>query len=573
MKNHIFFLAVLSLLFILSVGTVQAVFKAPITRVAWVPESERFIIVNAQQKLVSWDTVAECPLYFYNAHKSDVLKVIVSDNARLAVSSSLDKRIKIWDIETGAEKHEITGFDAPANAIALSDNAKKMIVGDWQGVVKEWDLSNFQEESRFKAFDTAVASLALYYPKRFIAAGSSGGEIVLWDMQLDRLVKRISTPHSEAVTAIEFSSDGQFIVSASDKGHLSVWQFSQENIRYITLAKAPVIVRSMDLSPDGQYALVGSDSGMMYLVDLHAGVVVYQFKLSSSPLQLVKFRSNFEAVLVDQDYRVWSFSLATYKLRPVTEVSRDAILPISMKPFREHNWMAQPVGMDFIWVPGGCFELGCDVVGGKGCAADNMPAKNICLDSYWMAKHEVNVTQWMQVVGKYLPRSNIAIPLINQDVAGEGNVLASGVSWKESQGFVCRLNSLTGADFRLPTEAEWEYACKNTNETQSLQYRQLSDNSVMEQSAISGLNIEGMHSGVSEWVLDIYNRFGYTKNRHLNPLFLDDSLYYFYTQAIQRVKRGGAWDTGRSVPECIVREFNFENSGHDFKTGLRLTIH
>ncbi len=549
---------------------------ASATRVAWLPGSEKLLVINAQQRPLLWDTVAECPFYFHNQHNEDVIQVVVSDNARLAVSSTIDKKIKIWDVATGAEKHEIIGFNQPASAIAFTKGAKTLLLGDWSGVVKQWDLDSFTEQGRFKAFDSAIFSMALYYPNHLIALGSADGEILLWDMQLGQVVHRFFG-HKQAVSAIKFTNDGRYIVSAGDDGQLLIWNYADNKLRNIKLKTDLQRVQSLDVSSDGQYILVGLGNGLMYLVDLQAGEIVYQSKLSNTALQLVKFKNNFEALLVDRDYRVWSFELATRKFRAISEISEQAIIPQSMETYKGQNWSDEQTGMEFSWINGGCFDMGCDAQGGKGCASDNMPAKNVCIDDYWIAKNEVTAPQWEKVMGANLSRSKIHMALLDKYVEENGVAVASGVSWHGAQDFVCRLNKISRADFRMPTEAEWEYACSNATETRQLKQinlgEKVSKEAQLTPPARATVDLQEMHSGVSEWVLDMYNREGYGHKHRYNPLYLENSLYYFYNQNVPRVKRGGGWDIGRTKQECIVRQFNSDLRGRDPKTGLRLTIH
>jgi len=571
-----------------------------INRAAWIPGTEKFLVVNARQKPLLWNSSSECPYYFYNAHKGDVIDVVVAGNGRLAITSSLDRKIKVWDVATGAEKHEISGFEYPSSAIVLSKDARRMVMGDWGGNIKQWSLTEFKEIWRFKAFDSEVSSIGYFYPKRLIIAGSSKGELLLWDMQQGEIaLPRFKAFHGAAVVA-KFTHDGNSVVALGNDGRLLVWDYTRTNEpkRYYELGLRETTMRSMDVSPDDQYILVGAENGMIYLVDLHTGHVDYQFNLSDSPLQYVKFRNEVEAILIDQSYRIWSFQLSTHQLKPVTEISREKIIPFSTETYKGHNWVEKQTGIALTWVEGGCFDIGCDPLGGAGgCASDNTPQQNVCLNGYWMSRDEITGRQWLQMMSSHLPIHSITIPLIHQigdhEVAGKNSreIAVSGVSWWDAQNFVCALNRETGGDFRVPTEAEWEYACDNATETQerlgkTIKHINKSENHDDNQQVIdissefykvktlaTPLDIRNMQTGASEWVLDIYNRFGYDYDVHFDPLYLKDTLYYFYNQAVSRVKRGGSWDIGRLSLGCVVRQFNDEQGGHDPKNGLRITIH
>lgn len=602
MKNSL--KLVLLLCLCISANAAWAAQTVSATRAAWVPGTEKLMIINSKQRPLLWDLVMECPFYFHGQNQDEVLSVAVSKNGRLAASSSIDKKIKVWDVATGAEKHEIVGFNQPSSVVGFIHNSRTLLFGDWSGDVRQWDLETFREEARIKAFDSAVLSMDVYHPTRYVATdssdegksesasaissshiialGSADGEMLLWDMQLGRSIQRHKM-HNKAISVIKFSESGRYIISAGDDGQLMIWDYIKNKVQKINLESSTERIDSLSVSPDGQYALAVSNTGMVYLVSIFNTELVYQKKLSKTGIQMATFRNNYEALIVDREYRIWSFEVATRKLRAISEVREKLIVPQSMTTKQGQNWVDEKSGIEFTWVEGGCFNMGCNVQGGKSCAIDNMSTKNVCVDDYWIGQNEITAPQWKKVMGKDLPRSKVKIAILDKYVEDEENgvPVASGISWREAQDFVCRLNKLSGGNFRLPTEAEWEYACNNSMETY-LRQRDLENKDKAEHdenqqandpNMTALLNINKMDSGVSEWVLDIYSRFGYKQNKHYNPLFLIDSVYYFDNQNVRRVKRGGGWDTGLGGQECIVREFNSEQVGRDPNTGIRLTAH
>jgi len=587
-KLTIFFI----LFFGVNISYAQLINRPSATKVAWVPGGEQLFVVNDKHRPLFWNRVMECPIYANKKHNVPILNVLVSDNGRLAVTSDISRKIKLWDVATGAELHEVMGFEHPVSAIEFTKNSRELVLGDWGGEVKQWSLESFSEISRFKAFEAPVFSISIYDPKHLIAVGGANGELLLWDAQFGRILKQF-VAHQAPVSQIRFAIDGKYIVSAGDDGRILIWHHDSDSKRYIQLENRPLKIRSLDISPDSQYILVGTETGKIYLIDLRIGNIAYQFQVSDDPLQLVKFTNNFEALLVDKSYRIWDFILATHHLKPVGEISPAAIIPRSMEAFRGEDWTEDKSGMEFVWVDGGCFDIGCDTKSDRNCTKDNMPAKNICVDDYWIAQNEVSSQQWLKVMKQTLPFININLPLLQQDIEENGVLSASGISWYGARDFVCKLNQATQGNFRIPSEAEWEYACEHAIETKKLKQLELDPlwrkkSSVKQKLAEikrtlfteketapswqGSVDVRGMHSGVSEWVLDIYNRFGYQYDKRYAPVFLNDDLYYFYNQSTERVKRGGSWDTGISVPECIARQYNFETDEHDLKTGMRLVI-
>ena len=113
------------------------------------------------------------------------------------------------------------------------------------------------------------------------------------------------------------------------------------------------------------------------------------------------------------------------------------------------------VSLETVWVPGGLFAMGSPDAE-PGSNSYEKPQHPVTLGGFWMGKYEVTKRQWQAVMG--------VVP--SPPWTGQSSVLADldspavFVSWAGAQSFVSALNSYTGQTFRLPTEAEWEYACR-----------------------------------------------------------------------------------------------------------------
>jgi len=110
----------------------------------------------------------------------------------------------------------------------------------------------------------------------------------------------------------------------------------------------------------------------------------------------------------------------------------------------------EPVtSMEFVWVPGGCFEMG------SGLNSLESPVHRVCMEGFWLGKYEVTQGQWEKVMG-----SNPAL-FKGDDLPVET------VSWDDAQAFIAKLNQKGPGGFRLPSEAQWEYACRSGGQKQT----------------------------------------------------------------------------------------------------------
>lgn len=131
-------------------------------------------------------------------------------------------------------------------------------------------------------------------------------------------------------------------------------------------------------------------------------------------------------------------------------------------------WQDPQTGLEFVRVEKSCYRMGNDKRvdpepdGGwvrlnytQSLSSDEAPAHEVCLDAYWLGRHEVTRKQWKQVMGT-LPEGDVTLP---------DNLPVTRVTWEQAKAYAERLTSLHKKrfSFRLPTEAEWEFACRGAN--------------------------------------------------------------------------------------------------------------
>jgi formylglycine-generating enzyme required for sulfatase activity len=103
-------------------------------------------------------------------------------------------------------------------------------------------------------------------------------------------------------------------------------------------------------------------------------------------------------------------------------------------------------GMEFVLVPGGCYWMGDTFGDGSG---DEKPVHEMCVDDFYMGKYEVTQGQYQKITGGNPSHFKGSDRPVDQ------------VSWNDTQDYIRKLNQRSGKAYRLPTEAEWEYAARS----------------------------------------------------------------------------------------------------------------
>jgi formylglycine-generating enzyme required for sulfatase activity len=210
-------------------------------------------------------------------------------------------------------------------------------------------------------------------------------------------------------------------------------------------------------------------------------------------------------------------------------------------------WKDPITGMELVRVPGGCFRMGCGE-GLQDCGKDEFPVHEVCVGDFWMGRFEVKQGEWKKVMGSNLSGSQ----------AGD-DFPVEMVSWKDAKEFVSRLKNLhRGATtFRLPTEAEWEYACRSGGSSEAYSGADLADTVAWYAPNSGGathsvgtlapnrLGLFDMSGNVREWCEDVYDPTAYAKHSRSNPLWS--------TGGTERVVRGGCWYFGSKQARCTNR--------------------
>ena len=200
-------------------------------------------------------------------------------------------------------------------------------------------------------------------------------------------------------------------------------------------------------------------------------------------------------------------------------------------------------------VEGGSFLMGATTDQYDPEIYTDKPAHLVFLSPYYIATTEVTVELWRAV----MPEREIISP------RGYPTIPISYVSWHDCQEFVHRLDSITGYPFRLPTEAEWEYAARGGNKSKFFRYAggSIAD-SIGWTYSCSGnwkhpvgrkhpneLGLYDMTGNVSEWCQDIYG--AYRLSTLPNPCGADTGSY--------RVVRGGSYDECNANSHLSVRRW------------------
>ena len=218
---------------------------------------------------------------------------------------------------------------------------------------------------------------------------------------------------------------------------------------------------------------------------------------------------------------------------------------------------------NMVYVQGGTFTMGATSEQGSDTQSDEKPTHQVTLSSYYIGRTEVTQELWEAVMGS------------NPSKFTGNRKPVENVSWNDCKTFISKLNSITGKNYRFPTEAEWEFACRGGNRSNGYKYSGSNilgnvawyyDNSGSTTHEVgtkspNELGLYDMSGNVWEWCSDWYGN--YSSSSQTNPTGASSGSH--------RVLRGGGWLNGA----WYFRSSNRENyyPGDRFNgLGLRLCL-
>lgn len=223
------------------------------------------------------------------------------------------------------------------------------------------------------------------------------------------------------------------------------------------------------------------------------------------------------------------------------------------------------VDIELVSVKGGCFQMGED---SHGRYPEREPVHAVCVRDFSIGKYEVTQRLWVAVMGS------------NPSFFKHGdNYPVEHITFEEVQVFLNKLKELTGKSYRLPTEAEWEYAARGggkrsryagTNNERDLQrYAWYQPNAGHKTHPVgekmpNELGLHDMSGNVWEWVSDWYDSGYYRASPRNNPQGPE--------KGIQRVLRGGSWFSDKDYAHVSNRGRAGEVARYSGICGFRVVL-
>lgn len=234
-------------------------------------------------------------------------------------------------------------------------------------------------------------------------------------------------------------------------------------------------------------------------------------------------------------------------------------------PVRAETWREPTTGIEFVRVPGGCYAMGDTFGGGDH---NELPVHEVCVSSFWIGRFEVTQGAWEKLMGGN-PSAY---------ARGESHPVDS-VNQADIEQFARRLEIIHETRrFRLPTEAEWEYACRGGGRqvkfggepppaganTAEYADRHGEGSTPVGSFPPNALGLHDMSGNLWEWVGDVYTADAYARHARTDPRHGG--------AGPARLLRGGAWSHDAFFARCSKRHMHCRPTARFDFVGFRLVM-
>ncbi|MDR1345876.1 MAG: SUMF1/EgtB/PvdO family nonheme iron enzyme [Bacteroidales bacterium] len=251
----------------------------------------------------------------------------------------------------------------------------------------------------------------------------------------------------------------------------------------------------------------------------------------------------------------------------VTVITVDGNKSATCQVTVNYDYIESDYGITLVPVEGGTFTMGSANSDAEAYSTEK-PAHQVTVSGFKIMKYEVTQKQWHDIMDSWPAEEPNS-----RDGAGD-NYPAYNVSWNDIQAFITKLNQKTGKKYRLPTEAEWEFAARGGIRSKGFKYsgsNNISDVAYYRDNSSktnpvgskqpNELGIYDMSGNVGEWCYDWDGN--YTEDTQTNPTGP--------ATGTTKITRGGSWNNGARNCRVAYRE-NFGINARYSYMGFRLVL-
>ena len=569
--------------------------------VVFLPNGKQLVSGSVDKTIRFWDPQSGSEQKRVETHRAAIQGLACSRDGKTLASASDDKTIELLSAETGELQRTLTGHTDGVAQAAFSPDGRRLASASWDKTIRIWDVATGKLLLTINKQQAAVRSVSFSPNGNRLASGGDDHTIRLWDAE--KCVELATLRgHRGPVTSVAFSADGRILASASADRTVMMWELEEAG-------------RPGGKPPSGPRE---PNAGPAKAPDKPAAAKPSRAKEESAkqrakapvePTPSPLFPTPHKAVPKGPEEPPAIGPTTSAKApgakpqgppaattsKPTGPVPPPAIAPFDAKTAKEHQaaWakflnvpveMVNSIGMRFVLIPPGEFDMGSTEAEVarllEEAKARNQPKWYMERLPFEAPKHRVRIKKPFYLGLCEVTQAQYEGVVGNNpsNFKDDATCPVEMVSWDEASAFCRKLTELpreraVRAEYRLPTEAEWEYACRGgtttawywgDNEAASKDHAWYDANGggkthPVAQKTPNSWGLYDMHGNAWEWCQDWWGDGYYATSP------IDDPTGP--TTGAVRADRGGAYQDPPPVCRATYRGYD---PGHRDCIGFRL---
>lgn len=455
-------------------------------------------------------TVGQLILSKDELHIGEEAKLAFSMRKEYAATGDHKERILLWKVSQSKIDRVILNSGSQAiHALAFNPDGDILAVGTNDGLVSLWPGGEYslKQPDLMRSHQAAVKAMAFSPDGKYLATGDNGGELCIWELD-SGLCQRVIIGHSRSIHSLEYSTDGNYIISSDikiarlwrsndlvllkelqvgfnawigtaiflpdpndpscssipaiagiDDRCLTIWSLETGLPAWIFShdIPEPPNEKPLAISSNGQYLAFAQQDCEVTIIDIPNRSIIATFpEASNFKIRKLAFDEDsiHFAAASDQDIKLWNIK------------TRKFFAFLNSQNQRGYNQyyselLIHDISVQLMQVPAGFFVMGSRYSELERQNREG-PKHEVSLPTFFIGRYPVTQAQWRFVAG--LPKANLDLNPNPSRFTGDTYPVEQ-ISWSEAVEFCDRLSRHTGRPYRLPTEAEWEYACRANTTT------------------------------------------------------------------------------------------------------------
>jgi WD40 repeat protein/serine/threonine protein kinase len=303
-------------------------------------------------------------------HERDIQGLAYSPDSRYLISGALDRRVIIWDTQTGQQARVLEGHNDIVLSIAASPDGRLIASGDGSGIILLWDASTGERLRELTRHTNNVYGLGFTADSQQLISASTDRQVILWDVASGDIVRQYGD-RSNTWVDVELSPDGRHLAGATQVGQIIIWDAATgaETLRINTGSQ----VSGIAYHADSARVISANSTGTLTLWDAATGAALNVYNGHVGRVVAVQFSPDGQQIAsggADNTVRLWDTetgqALRVYKGHRgrvrVVAFSRDGVVASGSGDNEVRVWLSQPIPVNAPLVLGGHRDVATQAV-------------------------------------------------------------------------------------------------------------------------------------------------------------------------------------------------------------------